>query len=239
MSIVRYICAATAILLPLGAVAVEAQYDIVTSSRAMAARDTLENTLRNQNWNNQDSADEMYTNEQLNRMIEDRLLYSIVRDRDKCQFTPDIEDRARLVGIPVFMYAWGDMLLSGVCVKADSELGLEYLEKAAENAYAPALERLSFYYEKGYLVGRDLDKSERYMHTAAVLGSKTGRLGWADMLVRGFGTPALYEEAFSWLYHSTYNDPYDRFKQQYLQEELEKRMPPNVVARDIAYGFDY
>jgi hypothetical protein len=37
------------------------------------------------------------------------------------------------------------------------------------------------------------------MHTAAALGSKTARLNWADMLIRGFGSPTLYEEAYGWL----------------------------------------
>ena len=75
------------------------------------------------------------------------------------------------------------------------------------------------------------------MHTAAALGSKTGRLGWADMLVRGFGSPQLYEEAFSWLYHADYSDPYSKDKQIFLQGELQKRMPTNVVARDMAFEY--
>ncbi len=76
------------------------------------------------------------------------------------------------------------------------------------------------------------------MHTAAALGSISGRLGWADMLVRGYGSPQLYEEAFSWLYHSEFSDPYSLDKKNYLQAELEKRMPPNVIARNKVFEYE-
>ncbi len=225
-------------LLPCCAFALQqSAYDAVTSSQAMAAREHLD-TLKDAEVSDGTNT-EVYTTEQLNRIIEDQMLFSVVRDHDRCQFTPDIEDRARLVKIPAFMFAWGDMLVSGVCVTKDQDLGLTYMKRAAECAYAPALERLAFYYERGYFVPKNRQLSERYMHTSAVLGSKTGRLGWADMLVRGFGTPSMYEEAYSWLYHSNYADEYSRLKQKYLEKELQKRMPPNVVARDQEFAYDY
>jgi len=230
--------AAVFCLTPLGAQAVQhSEYDAVTGAQAMTAHEDL-GALKDQIQEDHTNS-EVYTNEQLNRMVEDHRLFEIVRDHDRCQFTPDIEDRARLVKIPVFQFAWGDMLVNGVCVTRDPDLGLSYMKKAAENAYGPPLERLAFYYEQGYLVSRDKALSERYMHTSAILGSKTGRLGWADMLVRGYGSPAMYEEAYSWLYHTRYDDDYSKLKQQYLKEELQKRLPPNVAARDEAFPYDY
>jgi hypothetical protein len=238
MGLKRIAAAVMLAVLPCCAFALQqTSYDAVTSTQAVAAREhlnKLKDTVAPDGTNT-----EVYSAEQLNRIIEDRVLFSTVRDHDRCQFTPDIEDRARLVKIPVFMFAWGDMLVNGVCVTKDQDLGLEYMKRAAESAYAPALERLAFYYERGYFLPRNRQLSERYMHTSAVLGSKTGRLGWADMLVRGFGTPSMYEEAYSWLYHSTYTDEYSRLKQKYLEEELQKRMPPNVVARDQEFAYDY
>ncbi len=220
--------------------ATKAKYDVITSTRAMAAQDSLNNMeLDAVNINrNYGASVDMYTPEQMDNMIENKTLVPVVLHQDRCQFVPDIEDRARLVGLPIFQFAWGEMLVSGICVKKDENLGVEYIKKAADNSYAPAMERMSFYYEKGYYVNRDLSKSERYMHTAAALGSKSGRLGWADMLVRGYGSPQLYEEAFSWLYHSSYEDAYSREKKNFLQGELEKRMPPNIVARDMQFNFD-
>lgn len=212
------------------------KYDMVTSSRAMAAQETLK-VIEDAQFDN--NRVDMYSAEQMNRMIEESRMYKIIRDRDHCQFTPDIEDRARLVSVAPFMYAWSDMLIHGICVDKDEALGLQYLQKAADSAYAPAMERLAFYYEKGILVHSSIKMSEKYMHAAALLGSKNGRLGWADMLVRGYGSPAYYEEAFSWLYHTVYDDPYSRMKQEYLRKELEKKMPPDVIARDVAYVYDY
>lgn len=215
------------------------KYDVITSTRAMAARSQLDNLTFDVGINGNKGANvEMYTNEQMDYIVENKMLREVVLNQDRCQFVSDIEDRARLVNLPVFQFAWGEMLLSGICVKQDEELGVEYIKKSADNSYAAAMERMSFYYEKGYFVGKDLSKSERYMHTAAALGSKSGRLGWADMLVRGFGSPQQYEEAFSWLYHSTYKDSYSQDKKQFLQQELEKRLPPNVVARDMIFDFD-
>lgn len=212
------------------------QYDLVTSSQAIAAKENLK-VIEDYQFDN--NRVDMYSAEQMNRMIEESKMYQIIRDRDHCQFTPDIEDRARLVSVTPFMYAWGDMLIHGFCVDKDEALGLKYMQKAADKAYAPAMERLAFYYEKGILVNSSIKMSEKYMRAAALLGSKNGRLGWADMLVRGYGSPSFYEEAFSWLYHTVYDDPYSRLKQEYLQKELQKRMPPDVIARDIAYVYDY
>lgn len=214
-------------------------YDAVTNSQTLALQDQFNEQTVPDDTLTESIAAEMYTNAQLDRLIESHTLAHVVKERDRCQFTPDIEDRARLVKLPIFMFAWGDMLISGTCVKQDQALGLSYIQKAAEDAYGPALERMAFYYEQGYLVPKNPTLSEQYMHTSAVLGSKAGRLGWADMLVRGYGTPAMYEEAYSWLYHTTFEDEYSRMKQQYLAGELEKRIPPNVIARDRAVAYDY
>ncbi|MCR5537535.1 MAG: flagellar protein MotX [Succinivibrio sp.] len=217
----------------------DSKYDFVTNAQALAAKDALNNLnfdvlVKGNNGANVD----MYTNEQMDYMLENQQLRAVVEKQDQCQFVPDIEDRARLVNIPVFQFAWGEMLVTGVCVKKDAKLGVDYIKKAAENSYAPAMERMSFYYEKGFFVQKDLIKSERYMHTAAALGSISGRLGWADMLVRGYGSPQLYEEAFSWLYHSEFKDPYSLNKKNFLQAELEKRMPPNVIARNKVFEYE-
>ncbi len=219
-----------------------ASYDPATAAQATVIHAKSDTFSQNQNafeTAREHAATEVYSSKKLSAIIEDHSLFSVIRDQDRCQFTPDIEDRARLVRIPAFMFAWGDMLINGICVKKDEDLGLSYIKKAAQEAYGPALERMAFYYENGYMVEVDHKLSERYMHTSAVLGSKSGRLGWADMLVRGYGTPAMYEEAFSWLYHANYKDEYSKLKQKYLEEELSKRLPPEVVARNKQVAYEY
>ena len=54
-----------------------------------------------------------------------------------------------------------------------------------------------------------------------------------------YGNPSLYEEAFCWLYHSSYQDDYSNMKKDYLETELKKHLPPNVIARSIAFEPDY
>lgn len=204
-------------------------YDLYTDARARAAKEALEYSL--DQYESETDIVEMYTSTQLNDFVEQGIHLEIVEKRDSCQFTPDIEDRARIVGMPVFEFVFADMLINGRCVKQDVELGLDYFNRALKQGYAPALERMSFYYEKGYYVGKDLNKSELYMKTAASLGSISARLGWADMLIRGYGNPSMYEEAYSWLHHSYYSDLYRKEKSDYIKSKLEEMMPENIVVR--------
>lgn len=217
-----------------------AKYEVVTSTRAMVARDTLANIDFSGLTNVAPNANtEMYSPDKMNSIIENSRLAAVVRDQDRCQFTADIEDRARIVKVPVFMYAWGQMLMNGICVREDKELGLGYIRHSADDGYAPAMMQMSVFYERGSGMGKSLNMSEQYMHTAAALGSKTARLNWADMLVRGFGSPIMYEEAYGWLYHCDFDDEYSKAKKLYLQEQLKKFLPPNVVARNEAFAPDF
>ena len=73
--------------------------------------------------------------------------------------------------IPPFEYAWADMLIHGVCVKQDVNVGLDYLKSAMDHAYAPALMRMSRFYETGFIVRQNRELAMAYMKTAAQLGS--------------------------------------------------------------------
>lgn len=214
---------------------VSSEYDKVTDTQALAARKAIESTL--EKYKDDNSNVNVYTVDELNTYVESGVYMKVIRERDKCQFTPDIEDRARIVGMPAFEYVWGDMLITGTCVKQDVELGLDYIKKAVDHAYAPAMIRLSDFHERGYLVPHSKEKAVTLMRAAASLGSRTARLQWADMLVRGLGAPAYYEEAYSWLYHSLYFNEYEKTKRTYLQNEMQKMMPPNIIARAKGDGF--
>ena len=221
-----------------------AYYDPITSAKAIATQQALSQNgadvgvLNSVMPDNGGANTEMYSTTQMNYMVENGLVKKIVAVQDHCQFVSDIEDRARILKIPVFMFAWGDMLTDGICVRRDEELGLSYIRRAADEVYAPAIERLAFYYEKGLFFRQDLRKAENLMHTAAALGSPIGRLNWADMLIRGFGTPLQYAEAYGWLYHVRFDDAYRRDKQRYLQQELSSRMPAHAIARMNLSGYD-
>lgn len=210
-------------------------YDRVTDAQAMVAQKAIESIL--EKYKDDNTSVNVYTVDELNTYVEQGIHFQVIQDRDKCQFTPDIEDRARIVGMPAFEFVWADMLISGVCVKQDVELGLDYLQKSVDHAYAPAMIRIADYYERGYLLPKNKNKSVLYMRAAASLGSRTARLEWADMLVRGLGSPSFYEEAYSWLYHSIYLSDYEKTKSAYLKEEMRKLMPSNVIARAMSDGF--
>lgn len=203
-------------------------FDAVTDARARAARDVLENSYRAYSSEFQEVA--TYTREVMHSLIENNRHLYVIKDVDQCQFTPDIENRARLVGIAPFEYAWGDMLVTGTCVRKDEKLGLSYFEKAVAHGYAPAYMKMASFYERGYLVPRDTKKAFAYMKTAAQMGSSLARLGFADMLIRGYADEAYYVRAYTWLYHSVFVDPYQQDKKLYVQGQLEKRMPMNAVA---------
>lgn len=213
-------------------------YAIITDARARAVNSALEKGM--QYYRQETATISTYNATQLNALIEENKHLKVIETRDQCQFTPDIENRARLVHIPPFGYARADMLINGVCVKQDINLGLPCLESAMQHAYAPALMRLSRFYETGFIVRENKDLAMAYMKTAAQLGSSIARLNWADMLVRGCGGPRQYEEACSRLYATHFADVYLKEKSNYLQRELEKRMPPNVTprARSFAAAFN-
>ena len=80
-----------------------AKYEVVTSTKAMVARDTLQGIDMSSISNSGGASTEMYTADRMNAIVENTDLVSVVKDQDKCQFTSDIEDRARLVKSPVFM----------------------------------------------------------------------------------------------------------------------------------------
>ena len=48
----------------------------------------------------------------------------------------------------------------------------------------------------------------------------------------------MYEEAFGWLYHADYHDEYSKLKQRYLEKELERRLPPEVIARSQQLNYN-
>lgn len=210
--------------------------DVITDTKVKVAHSALEYSLKK--YQDETATVSMYTNAQMDNLISENKHLSVIEHKDKCQFTPDIEARARVVGVAAFEFAWADMLITGTCVQKDEKLGLDFLNRSLEHGYAKAYERMSLYYEKGQYVREDLVKSENYMRVAASLGSPSGRLQWVDMLVRGFGSSAMYEQAYSWLYHTSFNDRYLKAKSDYLIGELSKKMPPNIIARAIAVHTD-
>lgn len=87
-----------------------------------------------------------------------------------------------------------------------------------------------------YILGK---KNRLFIALQNFFSSTVEDPNWADMLIRGFGSPAMYEEAYGWLYHCDFDDDYSKAKKKYLEEQLKKYLPPNVVARNEAFAPDF
>jgi hypothetical protein len=178
---------------------------------------------------------EIYTQEALIALInEDQHLHRVA-NIDECQLVKDIELHARVVMLPAFQYLWGDMLVTGTCTRKNVELGIEYIEKAAQQGLPSALEHLARYYAKGRYVQRDTQQAAILMHEAAGQGYLKAQLGWVDMLNSGLGSPLDYEEAYSWLHHSVIADEKQHKRATSLLARLSRKMPQHIVDRAKNY----
>lgn len=83
----------------------------------------------------------IYTEAELIKLIEQNKHLQRVR-ADNCQLVEDIVARATRINLPAYEFLYGDMLAWGVCVEQDVELGLYYMENAAQQGLPAALEQI-------------------------------------------------------------------------------------------------
>lgn len=121
--------------------------------------------------------------------------------------------------------------LGGVCVEQDVELGLYYIENAAHQGLPAALEQIGRYYSRGTLVQQDKERAIPYLREAASMGNLNARIHLAELLLRDYGSPLDYEDAYRWLYNSVTADKRQHKRITVLRNGLEQRMPQNVIAR--------
>ncbi|KLV00366.1 flagellar protein MotX [Photobacterium aquae] len=172
----------------------------------------------------------VYTENQLIRMFDTNSHLERVR-ADDCQLVQDIEARAVRVESPAYQYLYGDMLAWGVCVKRDAELGIHYMQEAAQQGLPAALEQLGRYYARGILVQQDSERAIPYLREAASMGNVNARILLAELLLRDYGSPLDFEDAYRWLYHTVSASKVTHNKITQLRLGLENRMPANVIAR--------
>lgn len=150
---------------------------------------------------------------------------------DKCQLVEDIVARATRINLPAYEFLYGDMLSWGVCVQQNVELGLYYIENAAHQGLPAALEQLGRYYSRGTLVQQDKERAIPYLREAASMGNLKARIHLAELLLRDYGSPLDYEDAYRWLYNSVTADQLQHRRIKLLRDGLEQRMPQNIIAR--------
>ncbi|SJL83694.1 flagellar protein MotX [Vibrio palustris] len=172
----------------------------------------------------------IYSESELIRLIEQNKHLQRVK-ADKCQLVEDIIARATRINLPSYEFLYGDMLSWGVCVDKDIELGLYYIKSAAHQGLPSALERMGSYYAHGTFVQQDRERAIPYLREAAGMGDLNARIQLAELLLRDYGSPLDYEDAYRWLYNSVTDSQRQHKRIALLREGLEQRMPQNIIAR--------
>ncbi|QMV13137.1 flagellar protein MotX [Vibrio spartinae] len=173
---------------------------------------------------------QIYSEAELIQLIEQNKHLERVK-ADKCQLVEDIIARATRINLPSYEFLYGDMLAWGVCVDQDAELGLYYMEAAASQGLPAALEQLGRYYAEGVLVQQNRERAIVYLREASAMGNLKARVKLAELLLRDYGSPLDYEDAYRWLYHSVTADTRMHKRIAMLRQGLEQRMPENIIAR--------
>lgn len=171
---------------------------------------------------------QIYTdNELLDLIKENKHLGQVVLD--DCQLVQDIEARAVKSKMPSYQFLWGDMLAYGVCVKKDIELGLYYMQAAADQGLSEALEQIGRYYHVGKFVQVDMDRAIRYLKEAATLKNLKAQIRLAQIYNTGLGSPLDFPALYSQLHHAVTDDKKVHKQISMLLLKLADKMPERVI----------
>jgi len=173
---------------------------------------------------------ELYTQDELNVLVANNQHLQRVK-KDDCQLVQDIEAHALKIKEPTYVFLWGDMLAWGVCVERNPELGFHYMEEAAAQGLAAAIEQLGRYYERGILIQEDKERAISFYREAALQGFLKAQINYVRMLNEGYGSPVDYEDAYSALFHSVIADKSRHQQVQQQLAELAEKMPEHIVKR--------
>lgn len=171
---------------------------------------------------------QIYTQDELLDLIKQNKHLERVK-ADRCQLTRDIEDRAVKLHLPAYEYLYGDMLVWGVCVNRDAELGMYYIHESAKQGLVAAIEQIGRYYHQGKFVQQDQEKAYTYILRAAELGNVNAQLRLIDMQLSGLGSPYDFENAYRWLHHAVIVDKQKHQQAANKLAKLAKLMHPKSV----------
>ena len=173
---------------------------------------------------------QIYTDNQLLDLIkENKHLSQVVLD--ECQLVQDIEARAIKAKLPSYQFLWGDMLAFGVCVKKNVELGLYYMQSAADQGLPEGLEQMGRYYHVGKFMQPDLEKAITYLKAAAASNNLNAQLRLADIYNQGHGSPLDFPELYSQLHHAVTADKKVHKRIAKSLAGLADKMPEHIVAK--------
>jgi sodium-type polar flagellar protein MotX len=172
----------------------------------------------------------VYTVDEINAWVESGTHLKNVA-ANQCQFSQDIQQRAKKNVASSYDFLYAEMLISGVCFGKDVQSGIYYMNKASQKGYPAAMAKLAFYYEIGRYVFQDEDRAVSLMHEAAMTGFVQARIDWVGMLLRGLGSPSDYEEAYGWLHNSVPSTLVQFNTSDRYLKKLSAKMPTYAVRR--------
>jgi|SRR5690554_6449545 len=174
---------------------------------------------------------QLYTDDELVRLIRQNTHLQRVRDIDDCQLYQDIQAQAEIERRPTYQFLYGDMLAYAVCYERDVALGVSYMEQAAQQGLPEALEQLGRYYHVGQLVQPDMRRAILYLREAASLGNLPAQKRFAQILLNGHGSALDFEAAYHYLHNTVTADTTEHREIQRLLNALEEKMPTRIVER--------
>jgi len=182
-------------------------------------------------WSQELEAVQLYSDAELIEMIRENSHLTRVRDTDRCQLVQDIRAQAEVERRPAYQFLYGDMLAWAVCYERNEELGLRYMEIAAQQGLPEALEQLGRYYHMGRLVQVDHERAVLYLREAASLGNLPAQMRLADMLIAGDASPRDLEKAYHWLHNAVTANRQTHREIQDRLVGLSRLMPERVIER--------
>ncbi len=178
----------------------------------------------------------VYTVDELNAWVEAGTHLKNIGKVNECQFSEDIERRAKKGVASAYEFVYAEMLITRTCFSKDTQSGIYYLQQAAHKAYPAAMVKLAYYYEIGRYVEQNVKRAEVLMHEAAMTGYVPARIEWVGMLLRGLGSTKDYVEAYGWL-HNSIPATYTQYvtSSSYLKQ-LSTLMPSYLVEKAKEYN---
>lgn len=174
---------------------------------------------------------QLYTDDELVRLIRQNTHLQRVRDVDNCQLYQDIKAQAEVERRPAYQFLYGDMLAYAVCYDRNVELGVTYMQEAAAQGLPEALEQLGRYYHVGRLVQPDMSRAILYLREAASLGNLSAQKRFANILLAGHGSALDMEAAYHYLHNAVTASAQEHRQIQTILLALEEKLPARIVER--------
>ncbi len=174
---------------------------------------------------------QLYTDDELVRLIRQNTHLQRVRDIDNCQLYQDVKAQAEVERRPAYQFLYGDMLAYAVCYDRNVELGVAYMQEAAAQGLPEALEQLGRYYHVGKLVQPDMHRAILYLREASSLGNLPAQKRFANILLAGHGSALDMEAAYHYLHNAVTGSAQEHRQIQGILVALEEKLPARIVER--------